>query len=70
MSVTRVCRVEEIEDGIRHVLPPALSEDTATGTMHEYKGTYSKNDVDLDGGGNLETNIVTNALNLGVSFNF
>ena len=36
----------------------------------EYKGTYSKNDVDLDGGGNLETNIVTNALNLGVSFNF
>ncbi|OSP56881.1 outer membrane beta-barrel protein [Pseudoruegeria sp. SK021] len=36
----------------------------------EYKGTYSRNDVDLEGGGNLETNIVTNALNLGVSFNF
>lgn len=36
----------------------------------EYKGTYSRNSVDLDGGGDLETNILTNALNLGVSFNF
>lgn len=36
----------------------------------EYKGTYSRNRADLDGGGELETNIVTNALNLGVSFNF
>ncbi|MCA8879589.1 MAG: outer membrane beta-barrel protein [Rhodobacteraceae bacterium] len=36
----------------------------------EYKGTYSKNDVDLKGGGDLQTNIVTNAINLGVSFNF
>lgn len=36
----------------------------------EYKGSYSRNKADLDGGGELETNIVTNALNLGVSFNF
>lgn len=36
----------------------------------EYKGTYSQNNADLDGGGTLETNIVTNALNVGVSFNF
>jgi lipid A oxidase len=36
----------------------------------EYKGTYSQNTADLDGGGTIETNIVTNALNLGVSFNF
>ncbi len=36
----------------------------------EYKGSYSQNSADLDGGGKLETNIVTNALNLGVSFNF
>lgn len=36
----------------------------------EYKGSYSQNKADLDGGGTLETNIVTNALNLGVSFNF
>lgn len=36
----------------------------------EYKGTYSQNEADLDGGGDLETNIVTNALNVGVSFNF
>jgi lipid A oxidase len=36
----------------------------------EYKGTYSQNDADLHGGGDLSTNIVTNALNVGVSFNF
>jgi lipid A oxidase len=36
----------------------------------EYKGTYSMNDADLDGGGSLETDIVTNAFNLGVSFDF
>lgn len=36
----------------------------------EYKGSYSQNTVDLDSGGELETNIVTNALNVGVSFNF
>ena len=36
----------------------------------EYKGTYSQNEADLVGGGTLESDIVTNALNLGVSFNF
>lgn len=36
----------------------------------EYKGSYSQNSASLDNGGDLETNIVTNALNLGVSFNF
>ena len=36
----------------------------------EYKGTYSMNEADLDGGGTLEADIVTNALNLGVSFSF
>lgn len=36
----------------------------------EYKGTFSQNKADLDGGGELETNIITNALNVGVSFNF
>lgn len=36
----------------------------------EYKGSYSRNKADLSNGGSLETNIVTNALNLGVSFNF
>lgn len=36
----------------------------------EYKGTYSMNDVDLGGGESLETNIITNAINLGVSFSF
>jgi lipid A oxidase len=36
----------------------------------EYKGTYSMNEAELTGGGTLETDIITNALNLGVSFNF
>lgn len=36
----------------------------------EYKGTFSRNEADLDGGGELETDILTNALNVGVSFNF
>ena len=40
------------------------------GVFAEYKGTYSMLDVDLDGGGNLKTNIVTNALNFGVQYTF
>lgn len=36
----------------------------------EYKGTYSQNDVDLDNGGSLETDIITNALNVGLTFKF
>ncbi len=36
----------------------------------EYKGTYSVNSADLDSGGTLETNIITNAINIGVGFKF
>lgn len=36
----------------------------------EYKGTFSSNTADLETGGTLETDIFTNAVNLGVSFNF
>lgn len=36
----------------------------------EYKGTYSMNEADLSDGGTLKTDIVTNALNVGVSFSF
>lgn len=36
----------------------------------EYMGTYSQNEADLDEGGTLSSDIVTNALNVGVSFNF
>lgn len=36
----------------------------------EYKGTYTANSADLDSGGTLETNVLTNAVNIGVSFNF
>ena len=36
----------------------------------EYKGTYSWLDADLDGGGSLETQIWTNAVNFGVSLAF
>lgn len=36
----------------------------------EYQGTYSVNSGDLAGGGNWESNIVTNAINVGLSYNF
>ncbi|MBT0957536.1 porin family protein [Alphaproteobacteria bacterium KMM 3653] len=36
----------------------------------EYKMTYSSNKADLDGGGTLETDIITNAINIGISYNF
>ncbi len=36
----------------------------------EYKVAYSSNEADLDGGGTLDTDIVSNALNLGVSYRF
>ena len=36
----------------------------------EYKGTYSQNSADLYSGGTLETDIVTNAVNVGISFQF
>lgn len=45
-----------------------ISEDWSV--FGEYKGTYSQNSADLDGGGTLETDIITNAVNVGVSFSF
>lgn len=36
----------------------------------EYKGTFSSNTADLDTGGTIESDIFTNAVNVGVSFNF
>jgi lipid A oxidase len=36
----------------------------------EYKFTYSQNEADLSGGGTLNTDIITNAVNVGVSFSF
>ena len=36
----------------------------------EYQGTYSLNDVQLDDGGHLSTNIVTNAINIGITKDF
>ena len=36
----------------------------------EYKGTITSNEGDLDTGGTVETDILTNAINVGVSFNF
>ncbi|MBY6002533.1 outer membrane beta-barrel protein [Salipiger bermudensis] len=36
----------------------------------EYQFTYSTNEADLDGGGSLETDIKTNAINVGLSLNF
>lgn len=36
----------------------------------EYNGTYSINAADLPGPGELDTNILTNAINLGIGFSF
>jgi lipid A oxidase len=36
----------------------------------EYQGTFSMNKVELDNGGSFETNVITNAINLGVSYTF
>lgn len=36
----------------------------------EYKGTFSANSASLDDGGTVDSDIFTNAVNLGVSFNF
>jgi lipid A oxidase len=40
------------------------------GAFAEYQGTFSAHNIDLDNGGSLETKIITNALNLGVSYSF
>lgn len=36
----------------------------------EYKGSYSQHHVKLDGAGKLDTNMITNALNIGISYSF
>lgn len=36
----------------------------------EYNGAYSVNEADLDSGGTLETSLVTNAINVGLSYRF
>nr|WP_277604946.1 outer membrane beta-barrel protein [Fertoeibacter niger] len=36
----------------------------------EWKGTWSRHKADLDSGGTLSTEIITNALNIGVSYRF
>jgi lipid A oxidase len=36
----------------------------------EYKGSYSSHDIDLDNGGEMETDITANAFNIGVSYSF
>lgn len=36
----------------------------------EYQFTYSQNEAELDGGGEMSTNIITNAVNLGLSYRF
>ena len=48
----------------------SLPINTQWSVFGEYKGTYTANMADLDSGGRLETDVVTNAVNVGVSFNF
>ncbi len=45
-----------------------LNDDWAV--FGEYQFTYSQNEAELDGGGSLESDIITNAVNLGVAFSF
>ncbi len=45
-----------------------IAEDWAV--FGEYKGTFFQVDADLEDGGSFETEVITNALNLGVSFSF
>ena len=40
------------------------------GAFTEYNGTYSMNDVDLGGGATMQTNIITNALNVGLTYSY
>ena len=48
----------------------SLPLDERWSVFGEYKGTYSQNEAELEGGGTIETDIVTNAVNFGVSFSF
>ena len=36
----------------------------------EYQFSWSENQIDLEGGGDMQTRIITNALNVGISLNF
>lgn len=38
--------------------------------MAEYQGTYSSHDADLKGGGSLKTDVITNAVNIGLGWKF
>ncbi len=55
---------------VQWVLGASYALDERWSLFGEYKGTYSMNRVEVEGAGWMKTNIVTNALNLGVSFKF
>nr|WP_237072528.1 outer membrane beta-barrel protein [Pseudaestuariivita rosea] len=44
--------------------------DESWSVFGEYKGSYSSNTADLEDGGELETDVITNAVNVGLTFNF
>ncbi len=46
----------------------ALTERVST--FAEYQFTYSDNKAKLDGGGTLKTKLITNAINVGISYHF
>lgn len=50
--------------GVRHALDDRFT------LFAEYKGSYSDNTMDLGSGGELRTEIITNALNLGLAWSF
>lgn len=48
----------------------AMEINTRWSAYAEYQMTYSDNSFDLDSGGTLEASIITNALNIGITFGF
>jgi len=54
----------QVQAGIRYEFTENWS------AFAEYKGNYSWIDVDIDSGDSLKTNILTNAVNVGVSYKF
>ena len=55
---------------IRLVVGISYEIDDRWAVFTEYNGTYSKNDIDLGNNATLQTNIITNAINIGFTHSF
>ncbi len=52
----------QVQAGVEYDITPEWA------VFAEYKGNYAMNDVDIDSGASLKTDILTNAVNFGVSY--